>query len=181
MRAGSFRTSLIPEATRGLVVLAKELGQGSNYQYTSALYDLAIGWKLQDSALLDRSVKQFGQLGCADSSTADLVCRIGKANAEIQLAIVENEKNDFLRSIQEYIEIYKKLKLSTTNDTIEFLADIGMARALMEGGTNFGLEDLVTDGLSIMKRVTVNFHHSKSFSMHNRVMEIIDTYDGDGE
>lgn len=170
---------LSAEAMKELVGLAEALGRDWGYRFNSAVYDLAVGTKLRDSALLDRSVKQFGQLDCADSSTADLVCRIGQANAEIKLAIVENEKNDFLRGIQEYIELYNKLKMNTANDTIEFLADIGMARALMEGGTKFGLEELVADGLSIMKRVTVNFHHSESFSMHNRIMEIIDTYDGE--
>ncbi len=158
--------------------LAEANGLGGRYQFDGAVYDLVVDMKLRDSALLHSSFKQFENLECSNSGIRDLVCQIGKVNAVIALAIIEDDKDEYLKNIQKYRELYQVLKNKTSNTAIHFLADIGMAKALMEGGMAFGREDIVAEGLSIMKQVTVNFSHVESWSMHNRIMEIIDTYDG---
>jgi hypothetical protein len=158
--------------------LAKANGLGGRYQFDGAVYDLVVGMKLRDSALLHSSFNQFENLECSNSGIRDLVCQIGKVNAVIALAIIEDDKDEYLKNIQEYREVHGALINRSFNAAINFLADIGMATALMEGGTAFGREDIVAEGLSLMKRVTVNFGHPESWSMHNRIMEIIDTYDG---
>ena len=169
---------LVPEAMRLINGLAKANGQDGRYGFDSAVYDLVVGSKLRNSALLRSSIKQFEKQKCSDPGVRDFVCQIGKTNAAIHLAIIEANKDEYLKNIRKYRELYQVLKNKTSNTAIHFLTDIGMATALMEGGTAFGREDIVAEGLSIMKQVTVNFGHPKNWSMHNRIMEIIDTYDG---
>ncbi len=169
---------LLPTAMRGIDGLAEATGQTSRYRFDSAVYDLVVGKRLHNTILLYDSIKQFEKMLCSNSSIGGLVCQIGKINAAIPLAIIEDDKDEYLKNIQEYREVHGALINRSFNAAINFLADIGMATALMEGGTAFGREDIVAEGLSLMKRVTVNFGHPESWSMHNRIMEIIDTYDG---